>query len=145
MNVERTWRMRAAHWGAAVIGASLLATLALVLAVGAEISTFVAIAISAFLLILLAYIFLGARFLSMQPSPGADLARTMRFVGWSAIAAVIALAALAVLPLLLIDNSVVQTMPGGTALIILLIAMALALVGFAIVLGKWLGSLKELE
>ena len=145
MNIEHTWRMRAAHWCAAIIGASQLATVALVLVVGAEISTFVVIAISAVLGLLLAYFFVGARFLSKQSSPSADLARTIRFVGWLAIAAVVTLAALTVLPILLIDNSVVQTMPGGTALMILLIAMALALVGFAIVLGKWLGSLKELE
>lgn len=145
MNAERTWRMRAAHWGAALIGASLVATLTIILVAGGEISGFVVIAISGFLGLLLAYIFVGARFLSRQPSPGAGLARTMRFIGWWAIAAVVALAALTVAPLLLIDNSVVQTTPGGTALIVLLMAMALALGGFAIVLGKWLGSLKELE
>ncbi len=145
MNSEHVWRMPIANWFAAIIGASLVATVVFILLTDAPFSTFSVVAIAALLTILVAYITVGAKFLSAQPSPGADLARTIRFIGWLAIAAVVTLAALIVLPFLLIDNSVVQTMPGGTALIILLIAMALALVGFAIVLGKWLGSLKELE
>lgn len=145
MNSEHTWRMRVAHWFATIIGASLVATVVFILLTGAPFSAFAVVAIAALLAMLVAYIAVGAKFLSEQPSPDATSAHTIRLVGWLVVAAVVILAAVTLLPLLLVDNSIMQIMPGGTALIILLIAIALSLVVLAVALSQWLGSLKDLE
>ncbi len=145
MNSEHTWRMRVAHWFATIIGASLVATVVFILLTGAPFSIFAVIAIAALLGILVAYVTVGAKFLSAQPSPESESARTIRLVGWLAVPAVLILAAFAVLPLLLVDSDIIRMMPGGTALIVLLVAMALALAVLAVALSQWLGSLKKLE
>ena len=145
MNSEHIWRMRVAHWFAAMIGASLVAIVALTFLTGAPVSTFGVVAIAALLTIFMAYILVGAKFLSNQPSPNASVARTIRLVGWIVVAGIALLATFTLLPLVLVDNSITNVMPGGTALIILLLTMAIALAILVVVFSKWLGTLKELE
>ena len=145
MNAEHKWRMRVAHWFAAIIGAGLLAIVAVIFLTGAPISTFGAIAIAVLLVILGAYTTVGARLLSNQPSPDASSVHTIRLVGWLVVAGVMIITAAILLTLLLVDSSVIQMLPGGTALIFVIIATALALAVLTVAFSKWLGALKQLE
>jgi len=145
MNAEHTWRMRVAHWFAATIGVGLIAIVAVIFLTGAPISTFGAFAIAVLLVILVAYITVGARLLSNQPPPGASSVRTIRLVGWFVVAGVVIITAAILLTLLLVDESVIQMLPGGIALIVVIIATALALVVLIVAFSKWLGSLKQIE
>lgn len=145
MNIEHTWRMRVAHWFAAIIGAGLIATVAVILLTGAPISAFGTISIAVLLVILVAYITVGARILSNQPSPDASSVPTIRLVGWLVVVGVVTITAAILSTLLLVDNSVIRMLPGGNALFVVIIATSLALVVLIFALSKWLGSLKELE
>ncbi len=145
MNAEHTWRMRVAHWFAAIIGAGLIAIVAVLVITEAPISTFGAVASAVLLVILVAYITVGARLLSNQPSPDASSVHTIRLVGWLVLAGVVIITAAILLTLLFIDNSVIQMLPGGTALIVVIIATALALVVLIVAFSKWLRSLKKIE
>ena len=145
MNEELIWRMRVAHSFIALIGVSLSLGIVFLLGTGAPLSPVAIIAMAVLLVFVIAYVTIGVRYLAGLPSPGDNSARLLRSTAYLVYPAFLGVFAITLVPLLLVDNRVLRSTPGGTALTILLIGLALVVVIIAILFGRWHATLRDLE